>query len=237
MHDPMVVAFEIRRPWPTRSSIPAKEGMPRFEWKRHGPWWKPGAWSCFMVAFGRQWYWPSLITIWHVEPNGHDSGEICKHYERWPDGCGGWESKVLRGWRWHIWHWHVQIAPVQKLKRYLFERCIECGRRYPWGYAPVSHSWDGPSARWFRVGRVNYHHECSGLVSLRGTRDRDETLIKHLFAAYRLGADLDEAEALARLTDARARTLEFHESYRLQGILGYERDDAYNLVRKAASHG
>jgi len=183
----MVVAFEIPRPWPRRNGLSGRR------------------------------YWPALVTVWHVEPGGHDAFEVCKHASRW---------------QWHVWHWKVQIPFFRKIKRSLFERCIECGRRYPWGYAPVSHQWDGPDARWFRVRRLNYHHECSGLVSLRRIRESDERLIRHLFAAYRLGIDMDETEALALLTDARGRSLEFQEAYRLQGILGYERDDDYTLVRK-----
>jgi hypothetical protein len=190
MHDPMVVAFDIPRPWPRRN---------RFSGRR---------------------YWPALITVWHVEPGGHDAFEVCKHSSHW---------------QWHVWHWKVQIRPLQQLKRFLFERCIECGRRYPWGYSPVSHQWDGPGSRWFRVQKLNYHHECSGLVSLRRGRESDEKLIRHLFAGYRLAVDLDEAEALAQLTNARNRTLEFSESYRLTGLLGYERGESYELVRKSGS--
>jgi len=72
MHDPMVVAFDIPRPWPRRSS--------------HG---------------GRR-YWPALITVWHVEPGGHDAFEVCTHSSHW---------------QWHVWHWKVQIRPLQQLKR------------------------------------------------------------------------------------------------------------------------
>jgi len=64
MHDPMVVAFEIRRPWPRRRRL-----------------------------VGRR-YWPALITIWHVEPNGHDSGEVCKHSHRWQEPDGTWPHPV-----------------------------------------------------------------------------------------------------------------------------------------------
>jgi hypothetical protein len=163
MHDPMVVAFDIPRPWPRRNSL------------------------------GGRRYWPALITVWHVEPGGHDAFEVCKHSSHW---------------QWHVWHWKVQIRPLQQLKRFLFERCIECGRRYPWGYSPVS---------------------------LRRARESDEKLIRHLFAGYRLAVDLDEAEALAQLTNARNRTLEFSESYRLTGLLGYERGESYELVRKSGS--
>lgn len=243
MHDPMVVAFEIRRPWPTRRPRRVREGSPRWElkvYRKHGSdhvgwnprrWWNPRCWSPFQVAFGRQWYFPSLITVWHVEPKGHDSGTICKHSRRWQDPDGTWQYQSLSRWRWHFWHWHIQVALLGKMKRSLFERCIECGRRYPWGYAPVSHQWDGPGARWFRVQRLNYHHECSSLVSARHTISLDERLIGTLFAAYRTLSDLTEPEALARLTDPKMRSMEFGDAYRLTRILGYERNDDYDLVR------
>lgn len=231
MHDPMVVAFDIRRPWPTRSYTSDKDRERRWHWQRHGKWWKPGSWSPFVTVRGQRWYFPSLVTIWHVEPNGRDSGEVCNH---WRTDRAGRRRRDDR-WKWHVWHWKIQVATGQKIKRFLFERCIECGRRYPWGYAPVSHQWDGPGGRWFRVGRLNYHHECSALVHQRRQRESDETLIRHLFAAYRLGADLSEPEALAQLTDPRRRSLDFHESYRLTRMLGYERDSNYDLVPVAAS--
>lgn len=48
MHDPLVVAFEIRRPWPS---------------KRDSTGWR---------------YWPPLITVWHREPCGHDALTVCR---------------------------------------------------------------------------------------------------------------------------------------------------------------
>lgn len=227
MHDPLVVAFDIRRPWPTRSSGGSQKDGRRWHWARHGAWWKPGSWSPFVTAFGRQWYFPSLITIWHAEPGGCDMGEVCKH---WRTDRHGNRVRNDR-WRMHVHHWQIQIAPMQKLKMFLFERCEECGRRYAWGYAPVSHQWDKPGARWFRVERRAFHHECSSLVHLRRGREGDERLIRHLFAAYRLVADMSEPEALGKLTDPRNRTLEFADARRLTLLLGYERDGAYQLVR------
>lgn len=44
MHDPLVVAFEIRRPWPRRN--PSK--------------------------FGPRWRWPEMVTVWHREPGNKD---------------------------------------------------------------------------------------------------------------------------------------------------------------------
>lgn len=55
MHDPYAVAFEIRRPWPTR--VPTKNG--------------------------HRWRWPAFITVWHREPGGRDSGTVCKRSSHW----------------------------------------------------------------------------------------------------------------------------------------------------------
>lgn len=151
MHDPMVVAFEIKRPWPQRSS---------FGDRRH--------------------WWPPLITVWHVEPKGADAFTTCKHASRW---------------KWHIWHWHLQIIPVQNFHRWAFERCELCGRRYPWGYSPVSHQWGGKRGRWFHFDRRAYHHECSALVSARRHIDEDRAIVHELFSAYRVLCNTDEQTA------------------------------------------
>lgn len=49
MHDPRTVAFDIRRPWPSRDQ-----------------------WSKI-----RRWYWPNLITIWHRDPEADGSDNSC----------------------------------------------------------------------------------------------------------------------------------------------------------------
>lgn len=138
MHDPMVVAHEIRRPWPQRSRwADAKPGQPRWKIRlRHKcvegcdhppfkrdpfPWWKPSSYASHWTLAGRGFYWPSLVTIWHVEPGGHDSGEVCKHYrrEQLPDGT--WTSTTMRGWRWHVFHvnWRTIALHVPFTKRTL----------------------------------------------------------------------------------------------------------------------
>lgn len=170
MHDPMVVAFEIKRPWPARSS------------------------------FGdRKRWWPSMVTVWHVEPKGHDSGTVCKHYLRWQDEEEKWHSKPLRAWRWHVWHWRLQVVPVQQFHRWVFERCELCGRRYPWNYSPVAHSWNLKRGRWFHFDRRAYHHECSELVHARSHLEEDRAIVRDLFGAYRVLADVDELTAGERL--------------------------------------
>lgn len=116
-----------------------------------------------MVA-GRGIYWPPLVTVWHREPGGRDSGTVCKHHARHRDATGKWRVKVLRGWRWHVWHWRLQIHPWQHFRRWAFTRCTWCGGRSRKG-DPVnnSHQWDGPRGPWWRGERGLYHLDCSSI--------------------------------------------------------------------------
>lgn len=231
MHDPMVVAFAIRRPWPKRSRPDPKPGQARWEWRRHGPWWTPSSWSPFLTAFGRRWYFPGVVTVWHVEPNGHDSGDICKHRDRWQDDDGKWHSKTRHGWKWHVHHWRIQVSPLQRIRKRLFDRCAECGRK---GSPNISHQWDGPGVGWrkWRSRQGIYHQECSALVSLRRQKGTDEALIRELAAVARVHADLSEPE----LIELVRRRDNFQQHYRLEKVLGYERDDSYALVRAGNGH-
>lgn len=67
--------------------------------------------------------------------------------------------------RWHIHHWKIQVHFLQALKRYLFSRCAKCGQHFPWGYAPISTSWNGSGPRWFRGESHVYHHECHAAIA------------------------------------------------------------------------
>lgn len=168
------------------------------------------------AAYTGKRYWPELICIWHVEPGGRDSGSVCKH---WQDG------KVRQRWKWHVWHWRIQVRPIQKLRRLLFERCAECGRGYPYGYAPIG-TWGGDKT---------WHHECSSMGRYRSLVEEDERVIRHLVAALRLERDQDESEIVEWLTGSHVpdSALPFHARYRLMRMLGYERSDSYRLVRVA----
>lgn len=176
MHDPMVVAFEIKRPWPQRSSLRSKRR-----------------------------YWPALVTVWHVEPGGRDAGSVCARSRR----------------SWHVHHWKVQVRPIQKLRRFLFERCAECGRGYPYGYAPIG-TWGGDKS---------WHHECSSLGRLRQQVEEDQAIIRHLVAGLSLARDEDQVATVDWLTKSET-VLPFHTRYRLTHMLGYKRDDNYELVAK-----
>lgn len=156
MRDPMVVAFEIRRPWPRREKRPLTRDTGR--WAIQGVYWTlAGRWHL---------YWPGLITIWHVEPDGRDSGEVCKQYRRRQLADGSWHTTILHGWRWHVRHWRIQVQPLQKLRRRLLTRCTWChGRDRKGDAVNVSHQWDGPRGRWWRGEPGLYHHGCSPIAA------------------------------------------------------------------------
>lgn len=140
MHDPLVVAFEIRRPWPK---------------KRDSTGWR---------------YWPPLITVWHREPGGHDSGDVCAHTRRYQDDHGRWQAEVQHAWRWHVHHWKIQVHGLQRLRRRLLTRCTWChGRSRKGDTVNFSLSWDGPRGRWWRGEPGLYHHDCSSIASAHNT--------------------------------------------------------------------
>jgi hypothetical protein len=242
MHDPMVVAWEVPFPFPKRERWREKRySGRRWGWtrkRRTNPenlgepiyrFWRPEGWD-FAIA-GRVYGLRRFATIWHVEPGGRDSGEVCKHHRRWKDD-DGWHAEPLRSWRWHVHHWHVQLPWAQAIRARLFDRCAECGRK---GRPNHSRQWDSKGLGWrkWRSREGLYHRECSDLVGLRHQRTTDEELIRHLVAALRVVSDESETELVARLTDPRSRGMEFRHAHRLTRLLGYDRDDDYRLVKSA----
>jgi hypothetical protein len=138
MHDPLTVAFEVYRPWPSRDAwkteLAARQGM---RWKIGGAFW---------VVAGRGFYWPCFITVWHRDPSGYDD-----------ISCRG------KRWRLHVHHWRIQIHPLQQLRRRLLTRCEVCGGRSVKG-RPVNFSqqWDRPRSHWWQGERGLAHMECRG---------------------------------------------------------------------------
>lgn len=173
MHDPMVVAFEVHVPIPKRQRwSDARPGQKRWtlgRWRRSNPenlgepiysWWRPKAWRPRVA--GRSYGWRLILTVWHVEPKGHDSGTVCPHYVRWRNDIGDWQSKPLNGWRGHVHHWHLQVPPLQDLRRRLFQRCEWCGGRST-KKSPVniSFQWDAAKVRpWWKSRPGLYHRGC-----------------------------------------------------------------------------
>lgn len=168
MHDPLVVAFEIRRPWPERA-----RHLDRI----------PGGWRvgrCGVRIAGRAFIFPAVVTVWHREPGGHDSGEVCKHHSRYQDADGKWQWKFHQAWRFHVHHWRIQVHPLQTLRRRLLTRCTWCGGRDRKG-DPVnmSHSWDGPRGRWWQGEPGLYHGDCSAVSSAHATCVCEHPVLDH----------------------------------------------------------
>ncbi|MBP2704433.1 hypothetical protein JOL79_11470 [Microbispora sp. RL4-1S] len=194
MHDPLVVAFEIRRPWPQRSPLPAA-GHNSIRWRirlhhthvagcendpphRQGafPWWRPSSYSAFWRLAGRDFYWPSLITIWHREPGGRDALTMCQKRSQRADGT--W--KFSRGWRWHIHHWRLQFPPLQALRRRLLTRCEWCrGQHVKGDPVNVSHQWGRPRGRWWQGETGLFHGDCSGIATAHRACACEDPLTEH----------------------------------------------------------
>jgi hypothetical protein len=155
MHDPMTVAFEFR---PLGLTIWHKDPERRGDDD-----------SCDW--FGRQsrklnereqavveamW---DLETLLDNAPHFPDSPEH-KRFQALKAAVRKAHAKT--GWRipprWHVWHWRIQIGFLLDLKRWLFSRCVRCGKRFPWGYCPCS-GWSGPGPRWFRNEHA-WHADC-----------------------------------------------------------------------------
>jgi hypothetical protein len=138
MHDPMLVAFEIRRPWPRRSGR--------------------GEHAC--------WYWPPLVTVWHVEPDGHDAGTVCPYRTHWR----------------HPHHWRLQFPPLQALRRRLLTRCAWCGGRST-RRDVVNHSnsgWDGGrKSPWWRGELDLFHSDCASLERAHRSCTCPDPLLDH----------------------------------------------------------
>jgi len=182
----MVVAFQIRRPWPERSDFRnAPEGTrwsirlhhEHFDDEQHPgiccgcgqptdsksqwfPWWKPSSYSSFWLLAGRDFYWPPMITIWHNEPGGHDALSTCS-IRRLNQKTGKWY--ITRSWKWHFWHYHIQISSFQHLRRYLLTRCEVCGGKSRKGHVVnFSNSWSNPKTHFWQGERGLRHGDCNG---------------------------------------------------------------------------
>jgi hypothetical protein len=145
MHDPMTVAFEIRRPWPKLDDWETKQAARTgTRWKASGAYW---------VLAGRGLYFPCFVTIWHRDPSGYD-------------------DTTCRGARWqlHVHHWKIQISPLQELRRRLLTRCTWCNGRSAKG-DPVNHShqWDRARGKWWQGERGLFHSDCSAIKSAHAT--------------------------------------------------------------------
>lgn len=170
MHDPLVVAFEVRLPIPKRDSHHdydpnSKSPLRTKKWRIcKGPFW---------TIAGKGWYFnKTIVRVWHREPGGRDSGEVCKqHYSlhtkhEWaPDGEVGkpvYEHFIIWTWKLHVHHWRLQFPMLQSLRRRLLTRCAWCGGPSRKGDpVNVSHQWDKESGKWWKGEQGLFHSDCS----------------------------------------------------------------------------
>jgi hypothetical protein len=133
MHDPMCVAFTVRRPWPSRARRVERR------WRFRLP---------FLTLAGREFYFPGFITVWHVEPDGHDSGTVCKYRDHWK----------------HPHHWKIQVHPLQAFRRWALTRCAWCGGKSRKG-DPVNcgFGWDAERGPWWRGEQGLFHSGCTSI--------------------------------------------------------------------------
>ncbi len=176
MHDPMAVAFDVPAPTLRRSGLRAHRNDPRWGVRvrrRTNPenlgertyrWWRPRGYRLFL--HGQEYRVGTLATVWHVEPGGRDSGQVCPHYRRQQQADGTWTTTRLHGWRWHVHHWRIQVPALQELRRRLLTRCEWCsGPSRKRDRVNVSHQWDRGPSPWWRGDRGLYHHDCSSATT------------------------------------------------------------------------
>ena len=155
MHDPLAVAFEIRRPWPKHDTYSTEQAV------RAGTRWKTG--GAVWVLAGHGLYFPCLITVWHRDPSGYDH-TTCR----------------AKRWRLHIHHWKIQIPPLQQLRRGLLTRCTWCrGRSRKGDQVNHSHQWDKTRGRWWQGEPDLYHHDCSAIKTAHVTCTCEHPVLQH----------------------------------------------------------
>lgn len=64
--------------------------------------------------------------------------------------------------RWHVWHWHLQIHPLQDFKRWAFSRCASCGKGFKYGQSGWTNQWNSDGPRWFKSESDLHHDGCGG---------------------------------------------------------------------------
>lgn len=163
MHDPSFLALTIYSPIPRREAWSDRFAQKRWTLGRSRrtndenlgeptyPWWNLGGYR--PVIAGRCFRFPHLIDVWHDEPGGRDSGEVCKYPH-------GWEL------RHHLSHLHVRVIPLGRLRRWALTRCSWCGGRSRKGdYVNCSMAWDGPTGKWWQGEPGLFHSDCSGIYT------------------------------------------------------------------------
>jgi hypothetical protein len=167
MHDPLTVAFEICSPFVRRESGIRSQNIWVTIWHRDPE--KDGTddscgWSHPKLTKEEMEWADELIDNPNDNLRYYFVGEYLEDMKWRIYRIFRLYKKLKRPWykhpKWHIHHWRFQVHYVQRLKRFLFSRCARCGKRFSWGYSPISSSWSSGGPKWFRSEKTVYHHEC-----------------------------------------------------------------------------
>jgi len=97
---------------------------------------------------------PIRLDIWHDEPDGHDSGTVCGRIPMPVPARIWWAIR-------HVRHLHYRFWPYLKIRRWIRDRCAECGRGFLWK----------DSRTGYMGSDEVYHAPCMSLRSVRSDLD------------------------------------------------------------------
>jgi hypothetical protein len=123
-------------------------------------------WACEMLGNPVDNFRTSLSFLPGWSSNNDDDRVSDREYcaEQFFFCLGAYILRERRPWyrhpRWHIWHWQIQIHPLQNFKRWAFSRCCKCGKRFGYGSSPITGSWDSEGPKWFRSEKNIWHQSC-----------------------------------------------------------------------------
>lgn len=153
MFDPLTVAWEIKYPWKHvcsngfayRKAIitvwhkdPCSDGTDSSCWHRY----ENRKLNPYEKALNQYLY--DAETIFDNRPHYPDSREHhwfqkCKNLRlEWRKRRDIWRIP----WRFHFWHYRLQVHGLQIMYRWLFSRCAICGKRFAWKEEVVG-NWEG----------------------------------------------------------------------------------------------
>jgi len=135
---------------------------------------------------------PIHLDVWHDEPGGADAHEVCGRPPQRGPARLWWTIR-------HVRHLHYRFWPWLNVRRWICDRCADCGRRFLWKDA--RHSYQSTDKVW--------HDQCMSLRHVRGQLD-DLTAFVRCTAdsntRWRAEYRLDGIEEVARLADEGTET-------------------------------
>ncbi len=185
MHDPLVLLWAIRRP-----PISPREWRRALRLDRH----PSRGWSRL----------PHFLDIWHREPGGRDSGQVC--------------GRNPKRYRWHIHHYHLRFWPVFNLRRWLFQPCARCGRRFRYRDARMGHM----------SSDKTWHNECMSLGHNESTLLVMTETMDRLLGLWGIESKEQLREVVVRPDERRDQFLLWYRPWeRIERYRGLPREDRW----------